>query len=42
MDNRYKYILSTIEKEYTVDNGIIGGYSNGKFGVGDNITREQV
>ena len=27
---------------WAVDNGIIGGYSNGKFGVGDNITREQV
>ena len=27
---------------WAVENGIIGGYSNGKFGVGDNITREQV
>gem|GEM_PF-2248989 len=27
---------------WAVDNGIINGYQNGKFGVGDNITREQV
>jgi len=27
---------------WAVDNGIIGGYQNGKFGVGDSITREQV
>ncbi|MBQ5994718.1 MAG: leucine-rich repeat protein [Clostridia bacterium] len=27
---------------WAVDNGIISGYQNGKFGVGDNITREQV
>jgi len=27
---------------WAVDNGIISGYQNGKFGVGDPITREQV
>ena len=27
---------------WAVDNGIITGYQNGKFGVGDTITREQV
>ena len=27
---------------WAVDNGIITGYQNGKFGVGDSITREQV
>ncbi|MBQ5995864.1 MAG: endonuclease [Clostridia bacterium] len=27
---------------WAVDNGIISGYQNGKFGVNDNITREQV
>lgn len=27
---------------WAVDNGIISGYKNGKFGVGDSITREQV
>ncbi len=27
---------------WAVDKGIIGGYQNGKFGVGDPITREQV
>ncbi|MBQ5995561.1 MAG: leucine-rich repeat protein [Clostridia bacterium] len=27
---------------WAVDNGIISGYQNGRFGVGDNITREQV
>ena len=27
---------------WAVETGVIGGYSNGKFGVGDNITREQV
>ncbi|MBQ5995998.1 MAG: S-layer homology domain-containing protein [Clostridia bacterium] len=27
---------------WAVDNGIIAGYANGKFGVGDNITREQI
>lgn len=27
---------------WAVDNKIISGYQNGKFGVGDNITREQV
>ena len=32
----------TAAVNWAVDNGVIGGYSNGKFGVGDNITREQV
>lgn len=27
---------------WAVDNGIVAGYENGKFGVNDNITREQV
>ena len=27
---------------WAVENGIIGGYSSTKFGVGDNVTREQV
>lgn len=27
---------------WAVDNGIINGYNNGKFGVNDNITREQI
>ena len=34
------YYASSVN--WAVDNGIISGYQNGKFGVGDNITREQV
>ena len=46
----YKWTFSDVKKGsyyynalmWAVDNKLIGGYENGKFGVGDRITREQI